>query len=116
MTQAAEARHYEENEDDDVELTGEAADPQGDAVEEAPPEGGDLLAFWEPASQGTQKKPPSPGSPAVTFTPLHVTLSDSKAPVRRGEQVKASTLVHFQLVKQCRLKSANKSEGYKVFP
>jgi hypothetical protein len=123
MTQAAQHTQYEEDDDDDVQLEGEASDPQGDLTETAaaPPEGfekrgGDLLAFWEPASQGSQKKPPSKGSPPVSFIPLHVTMSDSKAPVRRGEPVKSSTLIHCQLTKPCRLKSANKSEGYKIFP
>lgn len=106
-------------EDDDAPATGNAQEV-GDDLDGNPPagfesKGGDLKAYWEPASQGTAKKPPSAGSPPVLFTPLHVTLSDSKRPPNKGEAHKSSTLIHCRLERRCRLRSAEKSEGYQVF-
>lgn len=122
MTAAANTEQdFDEHDDFEGEEGATAADQNGGGdVDESVPEGfesqdGDLVAYWEPASQGTAKSPPRPGSPAILFTPLYATLSDSKIKPNRGEQHKSSTLIHCRLERACRLRSAVKSEGYKVF-
>jgi hypothetical protein len=81
-----------------------------------PPEGfevagGDLAGYWESAAEESRQSEAKPGSPAVLFTPLFVTLSDSKL-----EKIKSSTLLHARLEAPCVLRSADESEGYKEFP
>lgn len=99
-----------------------AAAPRGAARPEAfKAVGGDLVGYWEAPSPPKRKDwladrntpPVSIGSPAVLFTPLHVTLSDSKM---KGESHRCSTLIHCRLEEECELRSADKEEGYKVFP
>lgn len=90
--------------------------PNGQTEDEAPPanfeqQSADIQAYWEAASQGSAKAPPNEGSPAILFTPLHVTLSDNKR-----EADKSSTLLHARLERPCLLKSAVKEEGYRTFP
>lgn len=83
--------------------------------------GGDLAGYWESASPPKKKEwvkdpktpPSSVGSPAALFTPLFVTLSDSKM---KGESDKSSTLIHCRLEAPCELRSSVKDEGFKVFP
>lgn len=71
----------------------------------------DLLAYWESASPATAKRGETYGSPPVTFTPLHVTLTDSDI-----DATKTSTLIHCRLEAPCILRSANKDEGFQEFP
>lgn len=83
---------------------------------EQPPEGfevagGDLAGYWESASEESRTSDGKPGSPAVLFTPLFVTLSDSKL-----QKEKSSTLLHCRLEAPCMLRSANEEDGYKEFP
>ncbi len=83
---------------------------------EQPPEGfevagGDLAGYWESAAEESRQNDAKPGSPAVLFTPLFVTLSDSKL-----QKEKSSTLLHCRLEAPCTLRSADESEGYKEFP
>jgi hypothetical protein len=87
-----------------------------EASSSAPPDdfkvaGGDLAGYWESAAQETRKADAKEGSPPVTFTPLFVSLSDSKL-----EKTKSSTLVHGRLEAPCLLRCAEKEDGYKVFP
>jgi hypothetical protein len=86
------------------------------ADDEAPPAGfeqasGDLVGYWESASPPSRQSEEKHGSSPVLFTPLWVTLSDSDL-----DNKKTSTLLHGRLEKDCLLRSANKEEGYKVFP
>lgn len=71
----------------------------------------DLSAYWESASPATRKRGETYGSPPVTFTPLYVTLSDS-----RLDASKTSTLIHCRLEAPSVLRSANADEGFKEFP
>lgn len=71
----------------------------------------DLAAYWESASPQTAKRGAVYGSPPVSFTPLHVTLSDSRRDVS-----KTSTLIHCRLEAPCVLRSSNKEEGLVTFP
>lgn len=73
---------------------------------------GDLVAYWESASPRTAKRDELYGSPPVTFTPLHCTLTDSDI-----DPEKTSTLIHCRLEAPCLLRVANKDEsGYREFP
>lgn len=109
-------------------VTGSTSSERDD--DDLPPEGfeqtgGDIVAYWEPASPGKGPgrdggKDPKywydeamgyrPGSPAVTFTPIDCALSDSKL-----DNSKTSTLLFGRLEKPCMLRSAVESEGYKTF-
>lgn len=88
-------------------------DPQ--AWTEAPSEfaqgTGDLAGYWESASPATAKRGEVYGSPPVTFTPLHVTLTDSDI-----DPEKTSTLIHCRLLEPCILRSSIKDEGFITFP
>lgn len=119
MTPAAE--QYEEHYDDEDAPTGLQTLPDDTQIDESVPEGfqdmgGDLVGYWEAASQRTAKRDALPGSPAVLFTPLFVTLSDSKLKPRPGEAPKSATLLHARLERPCRLRAAKKEDGYRVFP
>lgn len=72
---------------------------------------GDLAGYWESASPKTAKRDELYGSPPVTFTPLHVTLTDSQI-----DPTKSSTLIHCRLEAPCKLRSAIEGEGYIDFP
>ncbi len=72
---------------------------------------GDLVGYWESASPPSRNSEGKQGSGPVLFTPLWVTLSDSDL-----DEKKTSTLLHGRLERDCLLRSANKEEGYKVFP
>lgn len=88
----------------------------GTEDDDAPPKGfeqasGDLVGYWESASPPSRTSEEKHGSGPVLFTPLWVTLSDSDL-----DNKKTSTLLHGRLEKDALLRSANKEEGYKVFP
>ena len=72
---------------------------------------GDLAGYWESASPENRNREETHGSDPILFTPLWVTLSDSDI-----DEKKTSTLLHGRLEAAARLRSANKDEGYKVFP
>jgi len=72
---------------------------------------GDLAAYWESASPATAKRGETYGSPPITFTPLHVTLTDSDL-----DSTKTSTLIHCRLEAPALLRSAIKDEGFITFP
>jgi hypothetical protein len=81
-----------------------------------PPEGyeqasGDLAGYWESASPPSRNGEEKHGSDPVLFIPLWATLSDSQL-----DRTKSSTLVHGRLEAPCKLRSANKEEGYVEFP
>lgn len=120
MTQAQAIEHDEHDDYEDDDAPPAPAVAEG-GIDDAPPEGfeskgGDLVGYWQSASQGSAKTDAHSGSPPVLFTPLFVTLADSKIAPRKGEQAKSSTLLHCRLERPCQLRSAEKSEGYKVFP
>lgn len=96
-------RNVAETEIDQVDLS---QPPEGFEVA-----GGDLAGYWESAAQETRTSDAKEGSPPVLFTPLFVTLSDSKI-----DAIKTSTLLHGRLEAPCLLRSAEKEDGYQVFP
>lgn len=110
-------------------MTQAAEHTNGYSPNDAPPEGfeqvsGDIVAYWEPASpgkgQGKEAKNPEfwyseahgfkQGSGPILFTPIDCVLGDSKL-----EAQKTSTLLFGKLERPCLLKSAQESEGYKMY-
>lgn len=117
---AQSAAHIPSDDQFDDEIPADMDPSLGDIDESIPTgfqaKGGDLVGYWEPSSQQTNRRDARPGSPAVLFTPLFVTLSDSKMKVRPDEPTKSATLLHARLDRPCVLRSAKKEEGYKIFP